>query len=142
MRQKSRSKDKLTKQQRSSLMAKVGPRNTKPELIVRRLLHKYGYRYRLHKKSLPGSPDIVFSSRKKIIFVHGCFWHRHDGCKMTTTPSIRKKFWEDKFAANIHRDIKNIQVLKDMGWKSLVVWECQTRNIDSIGKSIFKFLES
>lgn len=142
MPRKSRSKDNLTKSQRSLLMSKVHGKNTGPELIVRRLLHLSGYRYRLHQKNLPGSPDIVFASRKKVIFIHGCFWHRHQGCKMTTTPSTRKKFWQSKFEANIARDAKNIQVLKELGWKSYIVWGCQTKDIASLSISIFKFLDS
>ena len=141
MHRKQNRKDKLTKEERSLLMGRVRSKNTKPEILVRTLLHGQGYRYRLHRRDLPGSPDIVFPSRKKVIFVHGCFWHRHQGCKSTTTPSTRKKFWEGKFAANVSRDVRNIGALEEKGWKTLVVWGCEIRNSELLSSRLRTFLE-
>lgn len=113
---------------RSKIMAAVAQRGTKPEMIVRRLCHALGYRYRLHVKALPGSPDLVFPRRKKVIFVHGCFWHRHPGCSRTTTPKTRTQFWNAKFEANVSRDARQLAELSTFGWESLVVWECETKD--------------
>lgn len=125
---------------RSALMRKVRGRDTLPEMIVRRLLYRNGYRYRLHAGGLPGRPDIVFRSRRKAIFVHGCFWHRHEGCKRTTTPKTRRDFWEDKFAANQKRDAAAIASLESRGWKVAVVWECETDNLDELESRLLGFL--
>lgn len=122
--------DIISKEKRSWNMSRIQGRNTKPEIIVRSLLHKAGYRFRLHKKDLPGKPDIVLFKYKTIIFVHGCFWHRHLGCKYSYTPKTRTDFWESKFKHNMSRDIENITELKGLGWKVLVIWECET--IDEI----------
>jgi len=105
---------------RSVNMARIGARDTAPELAVRWLLHRLGYRYRLHKRDLPGTPDICFSSLRKVIFVHGCYWHRHRGCNRTTTPKTRVDFWKDKFEKNIVPDRMN---MKELGWEAMVVWE-------------------
>ena len=126
--------------ERSALMARVGQKNTKPELIVRRLLHGLGYRYRLHRKNLPGTPDICFPSRKKVIFVHGCFWHRHEGCRRTTTPKTRTSFWEEKFRQNVARDHRKIDDLHQLGWNALVVWECETEDISKLESRLIDFL--
>jgi DNA mismatch endonuclease, patch repair protein len=139
MRQKHQ-KDKLTKEARSLLMGKVRSKNTNPELRIRTLLHANGYRFRLHRRDLPGSPDIVFPSRKKVIFVHGCFWHRHEGCKYCTTPGTRKKFWTDKFEANMARDLRNVRELKKIGWRSLVIWSCEVEKTRKVLSRIIKFL--
>ena len=96
-------------------MARIGPKDSKPEIAVRRLLHRLGYRYRLHRKDLPGTPDIVFVSRRKVIFVHGCFWHRHPGCKAASTPKTRAAFWERKFRDNLARDDRNMCALRGLG---------------------------
>lgn len=114
-------------EQRTFNMSKIKGANTKPEMLVRRWLRENGYRYRLHFRDLPGKPDIVFRSRKMVIFVHGCFWHRH-GCKYTTMPSTRQEFWAEKFAGNIERDRKNIQLLHELGWSIMVLWECEIKN--------------
>lgn len=106
-------------------MSKVKGKNTKPEMIVRSFLHKLGYRFRLHRKDLPGNPDIVLPKYKTVIFVHGCFWHRHQGCKRCTTPSTNTEFWEEKFRDNVERDRRNEQALKAKGWKVITLWECQ-----------------
>lgn len=127
---------------RSANMARIRSRDTKPEVIVRRLLHSLGYRYRLHRRELPGSPDICFVSRKKAIFVHGCFWHRHDGCARTTTPKTRKAFWEDKFRKNVVRDRRNMTCLAELGWDTMVVWECETKNLERLALRLAGFLNS
>ena len=112
-------------------MAAIKSKNTKPEIAVRKLLHSLGYRFRLHRKDLPGSPDIVLPKYKTVIFVHGCFWHRHKGCKYKTTPKTRKEFWENKFNENIKRDKNNFKELKKLNWKVLVIWECQLKNLEN-----------
>jgi DNA mismatch endonuclease (patch repair protein) len=111
---------------RSALMARVRGKDSKPERIVRRLAHALGYRFRLHYRNLPGTPDLVFPRLRKAIFVHGCFWHRHHGCTRTTTPKTRAAYWRTKFAANVERDARKERQLKALGWKVLIVWECET----------------
>jgi DNA mismatch endonuclease (patch repair protein) len=113
---------------RSRIMASVRQRNTTPELSVRKIIHALGFRFRLHKKGLPGTPDIVLSRLRTAIFVHGCFWHRHGGCPKATTPLTRRGFWLDKFETNVRRDETNIAALQKLGWNVLVVWECETRH--------------
>jgi len=119
--------DRLSAEARSRNMARIGGKNTKPELHVRRLLHGLGYRYRLHVRGLPGRPDIVFPARRKVIFVHGCFWHRHEGCRYSYHPKSRPEFWNAKFARNVQRDGETAARLADAGWGVLVVWECDIR---------------
>jgi DNA mismatch endonuclease (patch repair protein) len=119
--------DTLTKSERSALMARIRGKNTNPERTVRRYLHRRGFRFRLHAHELPGRPDIVLPKLHTVIFVHGCFWHRHPGCIKTTTPSTRKAFWERKFRANIERDLRNIAELTARGWKTLTIWECEVQ---------------
>ncbi|MGX5777624.1 very short patch repair endonuclease [Methylorubrum zatmanii] len=111
----------------SARMAVVRGKDTRPEMVVRRLVHAMGYRYRLHRCDLPGSPDLVFPGRKKVVFVHGCFWHRHDGCKRASTPIDRADYWQAKFLRNVQRDAQNVADLEAAGWSVLVVWECETR---------------
>jgi len=125
---------------RSWNMSRIRSQNTKPELLVRRLLYSEGYRYRLHARELPGKPDIVFRRHKKVIFVHGCFWHRHKECKKATTPKTRKEFWRKKFSDNILRDQRVMKELDQMGWLSLVIWECETNNTDDLLERFSKFL--
>ena len=125
---------------RSANMAKIGPKDTRPELVVRRLLHGLGYRYRLHRRDLPGTPDICFPARKKVIFVHGCFWHRHDGCQRTTTPKTRASFWESKFQQNVVRDRMNLERLSDLDWEAMVVWECEIDDLDKLTPRLVAFL--
>jgi DNA mismatch endonuclease (patch repair protein) len=124
--------DSLTKGKRSWNMSRIKSKNTKPELIVRSMLHKLGYRFRLHRKDLPGKPDIVLPKYKTVIFVHGCYWHRHPGCKYAYNPKSKKKFWQNKFRQNIMRDIKNQTQLKKLGWNVIIVWECEIRNINRL----------
>ena len=123
-------------------MARIGPKNTTPELATRKLLHRLGYRYRLHRKDLPGTPDICFPARRKAIFVHGCFWHRHEGCLRTTTPKVRTSFWEEKFLQNIERDHRKIAALRELGWSTLVVWECETKTLPILTQRLVDFLSS
>ena len=119
-------------------MSRIRAANTKPELIVRSLLHKMGFRYRLHVRSLPGCPDIVLPRWKSVVFVHGCFWHRHRGCKLAYTPKSRKTFWLSKLEGNASRDKKTLAALKDQGWKPLVVWECELRDQDRLTRRLLR----
>ena len=114
-------------EQRSRNMSAIKSKNTKPEITVRKLLHSMGYRFRLHRKDLPGSPDIVLPKYKTVIFVHACFWHRHENCKYASPPKTRKEFWEKKFRENINRDNLNQANLSLKGWKIIIIWECQLK---------------
>lgn len=125
---------------RSALMARVRDKHSKPEMVVRRIAHSLGYRFRLHRRDLPGSPDLVFSSRQKVIFVHGCFWHRHKGCARTTSPKTRGKYWAAKFDQNVRRDRDKTRQLKALGWEVAVVWECETFNVSSLRDKLARFL--
>ncbi|MGH1448805.1 MAG: very short patch repair endonuclease [Pseudomonadaceae bacterium] len=113
---------------RSRMMAGIKGKDTKPEMAVRRYLHACGYRFRLHRKDLPGKPDIVLAKLKTCIFVHGCFWHRHIGCRYATTPKTRQNFWSEKFRATVARDLRAVQALEDAGWRVLIVWECEIKH--------------
>lgn len=112
----------------------------KPELLVRRLVHRLGYRYRLHRKDLPGKPDLAFIGRKKAIFVHGCFWHQHPGCPEGRPPGSNQSYWEPKLQRNIERDTASIQELANRGWQTLVLWECELRDIDDLTRRLLRFL--
>ncbi len=118
--------DRITKEARSANMAAIRGKDTAPELLVRRVLHAAGFRYSLHRKDLPGKPDIVMPRLGVVIFVHGCFWHRHPRCKAASTPTSNTEFWTAKFDANIQKNKRNLRDLKALGWKVLVVWECRT----------------
>ena len=124
--------DKLSKSERSKLMGRVRHKDTKPEMYIRRLVYSMGYRYRLHRSDLPGKPDLVFPGRRKIIFVHGCFWHMHpdEKCKLAKLPKPRLEFWIPKLRGNRERDIRNIKILYEKGWDCLEVWECQIKKKD------------
>ncbi len=113
---------------RSALMGRIRGRNTAPEIIVRRASHRLGLRFRVHRPDLPGTPDIVFPKHRLAIFVHGCFWHRHEGCRRCTTPKTRIEFWNEKFRKNVERDRRDAEALLMRGWKVLTIWECQTKN--------------
>jgi len=123
-------------EQRSRNMSAIKSKNTKPEIAVRKLLHSMGYRFRLHRKDLPGSPDIVLPKYKIVIFVHGCFWHRHENCKYASNPKTRKEFWESKFKANVKRDFEIQEKIKNIGWHFVVIWECETKNIENLRDKI------
>lgn len=113
-------------------MRAVKRSDTKPEVLVRKLLHRLGLRFRLHRKDLPGSPDIILPKLNTAVFVHGCFWHRHPGCRYATTPKTRQDFWLPKFAANVERDSRKEAQLRELGWRVLTVWECETRDLQSL----------
>ena len=123
-------------EQRSRNMSAIKQKNTKPEIAVRKLLHSLGYRFRLHSKGLPGSPDIVLPKYKTVIFVHGCFWHRHENCKYASTPKTRKEFWNKKFTENKKRDSEIQEKIKILDWRSVVIWECETKNIENLRDKI------
>lgn len=132
--------DPLTRLQRSERMSRIRNADTKPEMIVRRLIHGMGYRYRLHVESLPGHPDLVFPSRHRVVFVHGCFWHQH-GCRRYRMPRTRQDFWGPKLSRNRSRDARVRKLLAKQGWHVLVVWECQLQRIDRVGERVRRFLE-
>lgn len=137
-----RSVDPLSPEERSERMSRVRSKDTKVELFVRKLVYSLGYRYRLHDGSLPGAPDMVFKARKKIIFVHGCFWHRHnESCALTRWPKSKLEFWKPKLERNRERDEANQKTLRALGWKVLVIWECQIRDADKLADRIQKYLE-
>jgi DNA mismatch endonuclease, patch repair protein len=134
--------DSLSKSERSERMSRVRNRDTKPEMILRRLLHNLGFRYRLHDRGLPGVPDLVFKSRRKAIFIHGCFWHRHSdpGCKLARMPKSNLEFWQVKLEGNRTRDLRNQSNLVAMGWRYLVVWECELRHTEQLENKLLAFL--
>lgn len=132
--------DTLTPSERSRRMARVKSKGTRPEMVVRRLLFSLGYRYRLHDRSLPGSPDIVFKRKKKAIFVHGCFWHRHDGCALARLPKSRLDFWIPKLEGNRERDARKLLQLKSLGWDAFVIWECELKDLNLLEKKLNGFL--
>lgn len=136
--------DRISPEQRSAVMAKIKSANTRPEMRVRSSLHRLGYRFRLHRRDLPGNPDIVFSSSRKVIFVHGCFWHRHTCYDGKKVPKSRRKYWVPKLSRNAERDRESRRALQARGWRVLVVWECQTRGdkLPRLLKKLVVFLES
>ena len=132
--------DHVDRAKRSFIMAAVHSKDTKPEMLVRKVVHALGYRYRLHDTKLPGRPDLVFPSRRKAIFVHGCFWHRHPKCKYATMPKSRVDFWERKFCANVARDRCVRRELKKMGWTVLTVWQCELEKNEKLTEQLDDFL--
>lgn len=136
--------DTLTPQERSVRMGKVRSAGTRPEMVVRRLVHGMGYRYRLHRKDLPGKPDLVLPGRQRVIFVHGCFWHRHSDpeCRLARWPKSRLDFWVPKLTANEERDAKVQARLVELGWDVMTIWECQVRDTDALKRRISEFLDS
>ena len=123
--------DIVDKATRSRMMAGIRGKNTQPELLIRRFLHSSGFRYRLHAPKLAGKPDIVLPRYKTAIFVHGCFWHRHDGCKYATNPAQNRENWQEKFRENVERDHRNIRLLMEQKWRVIVIWECGIRHENS-----------
>jgi len=119
--------DVVDTETRSRMMSGIRGKDTKPEMTVRRFLHAHGYRYRLHRRDLPGKPDLVIPKLKVCLFVHGCFWHRHLGCRYATTPKTRIEFWDEKFQMNVARDLANTQALETAGWRVLTIWECELK---------------
>lgn len=135
--------DRVSPEIRSRTMRAIRSKDMKPELAVRRLVHSMGYRYRLHRHSLPGRPDLVFPGRRKVIFVHGCFWHQHSDpdCKISRRPKSNRAYWLPKLDRNVARDAENQAGLHELGWSSLVIWECHVRAGDGIADRIRDFLE-
>lgn len=134
--------DTLTPEERSRMMGKIKGKNTKPEMVVRSLCHAMGLRFRLHRKDLPGSPDMVFPKYRLCLFVHGCFWHRHPGCKYAYTPKTRLDFWLPKLQRNVERDREKEEALRALGWRVEVVWECETKDLARLQDILLKTFNS
>lgn len=134
--------DTLTPSARSARMARIKNKHTKPEMKVRKLVHSLGFRYRLHGKNIPGKPDMVFSGSRKVVFIHGCFWHRHadSDCSLARLPKSRLDFWKSKLERNAERDGENIELLRRAGWDSLVIWECELRDMGAVERKVVGFL--
>ena len=132
--------DTVDSRKRSEIMSRIRGRDTAPEMVVRRIAHRLGFRFRLHRGDLPGRPDLVFPRYRAVIQVHGCFWHRHPGCKYATSPKTRVGFWENKFRGNVVRDRRNEAALLELGWRVLVIWECETRDQDAVAARIEAYL--
>jgi len=121
-------------------MQKIKGKDTKPEIVVRKVVYSMGFRYRLHSKDLPGKPDLVFKQKKKAIFVHGCFWHQHPGCKQCHIPKSNLSYWKPKLQQTTKRDVENIRQLHSMGWSTLIIWECETKCPETLKKKLIDFL--
>jgi DNA mismatch endonuclease (patch repair protein) len=136
--------DVVDKETRSRMMAGIRGKDTQPERVLRSALHRRGLRYRLHFRGLPGRPDIVFPKFRAVIFVHGCFWHRHEGCRYATTPASNAAFWKTKFDSNVSRDQRNIEALLKAGWRVAIVWECELRSssLPGIAEQLTRWLKS
>lgn len=128
--------DIISKERRSWNMSRIRSKNTQPEILVRSMLHRIGLRFRLYARNLPGRPDIVLSRWRRVVFVHGCFWHRHPGCRFAYTPKSRVRFWKRKFRENVVRDTIRIRKLRMQGWRVHVIWECETRNVPRLEKKL------
>jgi DNA mismatch endonuclease (patch repair protein) len=128
--------DVVDKATRSRMMSGIRGKNTLPEMLVRSFLHASGFRYRLHVKDLPGKPDIVLPKYRTVVFVHGCFWHQHPGCRNAVMPKSNRKFWQEKLEGNVERDRRNVAALRKAGWRCLKIWECQTSNTKLLGALI------
>jgi DNA mismatch endonuclease (patch repair protein) len=133
--------DKFTSEERSRIMSRVKGQNTKPEKVIRSLLHSMGYRFRLHRKDLPGKPDIVLPKHRKVIFVHGCFWHGHENCRRAARPKANAEFWNKKLDSNIARDTNTQAELKKLGWQFLVIWQCEMKDIEKLRQQLAHFLQ-
>ncbi|MDW8391873.1 MAG: DNA mismatch endonuclease Vsr [Oscillochloridaceae bacterium] len=132
--------DVFTPEERSRVMAKVRGQDTNPEKIVRSLIHRMGYRFRLHVKDLPGKPDIVLPRHRKVVFVHGCFWHQHPGCEHAARPGSNTEYWNKKLDRNVMRDREHLERLLYLGWKVLIVWECELKDLDQLVEKLRRFL--
>lgn len=132
--------DTFSPEERSRIMSRVHSKNTRPERLVRSILHSMGYRFRLHYKSLPGCPDIVLPRHKKVIFVHGCFWHAHPECKRATRPTTRPDFWAKKIDGNVRRDAIAQKTLTELGWQVLIVWQCETMHLDRLRETLRQYM--
>jgi DNA mismatch endonuclease (patch repair protein) len=133
--------DVFSAEKRSALMSRIRGRDTKPELIVRRLVHALGYRFRLHRRDLPGAPDLTFPGRKKVVFIHGCFWHQHQGCRFAYKPKSNVEFWKQKLTGNTRRDARVVQELREQGWSPLVIWECEISDLQNLTNRLTSHLE-
>lgn len=133
--------DTVSVKRRSEIMGRVVAKNTRPEVAVRSLLHRLGFRFRLHREDLPGKPDVTLPKWRTVVFVHGCFWHRHKGCPNTRTPKSRVDFWTTKFDENVRRDKHARKKLKSLGWRVLVVWECELKDIGALTDRIESFIK-
>ncbi len=125
---------------RSRIMRAVPQSHSKPEVRVRRVLHRLGYRFRLHVKGLPGTPDIILPKHRTVIFVHGCYWHRHEECRYSTTPKTRTEFWKEKFNRNVERDARKREELEELGWRVITIWECETKNDNDLEARLRSYL--
>ncbi len=132
--------DTVSPARRSEIMSRIRGKGTKPELLVRSVAHRLGFRFRLHQKKLPGSPDLVFPGRKTALFVHGCFWHRHQGCRHCYVPKSNILFWREKFKKNVLRDQRARTGLEEMGWRVSVIWECETADSNRLRKKLKRLL--
>lgn len=134
--------DRLSVARRSANMGRIRSRNTKPEMLVRRMLHRFGYRYSVHVKDLPGKPDLVFTARRKVIFVHGCFWHQHDrkACSDSRKPKSNTEYWTRKLDRNVMRDAEHLETLREKGWDALVIWDCETADEEALRGRLAEFL--
>jgi DNA mismatch endonuclease (patch repair protein) len=134
--------DVVASARRSAMMAGIRGRDTRPEMAVRRMAHSLGYRYRLHRRDLPGTPDLVFPRLRKVLFVHGCFWHRHAGCRLSYDPKSNQEFWRRKFAANVARDQRARRDLQEGGWQVETLWECEVRDATDLALRVERCLAS
>ena len=134
--------DTVNPTKRSEIMARIKSKDTKPEILIRKMVHGMGFRFRLHVTSLPGRPDLAFRRMKKVIFVNGCFWHHHNGCKYARMPKSKLEFWIPKLTATTARDTRNIAALESAGWQTLTIWECELADIIAVKKKIMFYLES
>jgi DNA mismatch endonuclease, patch repair protein len=132
--------DVFTSEKRSQIMSSIKSKDTKPEMIVRKLLHSMGYRFRLHRKDLPGTPDIILPKYRVAIFVNGCFWHGHENCPNSSMPKTNKEFWDEKIKKNKQRDQKNIEKLIDQGWKPIIIWSCELKDKSELMNKLQKTL--
>lgn len=133
--------DRVSPEKRSNIMSRIRGRDTSPELLVRKMLHSKGARFRLYRKDIPGHPDIVLPKLRLAILVHGCFWHGHDGCNKGRLPKTRLDYWRPKIAANKVRDARNVADLKNFGWSPIIIWQCQTRDMENLSLHLDKLLE-
>ena len=128
--------DRISRERRSWNMSRIRGENTRPERAVRSLLHRMGFRFRLHRRDLPGTPDIVLPKYRTVVFVHGCYWHRHPGCRYAYTPKSRVEFWKTKFSQNVKRDVQVRSELETLGWNIVIVWECELRDSEALGERL------
>lgn len=133
--------DIVSPERRAAMMSRIRGRDTKPEILVRKLAHALGYRFRLHRRDLSGTPDLVFPGRRKVVFVHGCFWHRHPGCRYAYEPKSRVEFWRTKFASNVTRDARVLTEIERSGWDALTIWECETSDLARLAQTLIQFLD-